>query len=98
MALDPGPIGRLTMALIERLEADYEQVEGVELRAAMVIVDLELPDPGGKPATWTAVRWHFAERSTGWDANRASSAYAAGVVAEAHAALTDGACDPYGDE
>ena len=91
--LDATPIATLTAALMDRLERDYEGVD-VSLRAAMVLVDVEAPDEDGDPGTWTHVRWHFADRGSGWDKDRSSSAYAAGLVAEAFQSLVEGERPP----
>lgn len=90
MSLDLAPVGVLTTQLLDRLELEYGGDPDVQLRACMVLVDIEAPDPDGDDGTWTHVRWHFGERATHYDNERASSAYAAGLVAEAYAGLTGG--------
>lgn len=87
MSLDLGPVAKLTAALLDKLEADYGQLDGVQLRAAMIIVDLQALDEDGD--AWTHVRWHFGESASDYDPEQASSAYAAGVVAEAFSGLTE---------
>jgi hypothetical protein len=98
MTLDAAPIARLTAALMDMLERDYGDRESVELRAAMVLVDIEAPDPDGDEGTWTLVLWHFGERSSEWDHKRSSSAYAAGLVGEAYVGLTSGSDELPGDD
>jgi|tagenome__1003787_1003787.scaffolds.fasta_scaffold20313912_3 hypothetical protein len=88
MSLDLGAIATLTAALLDKLEIEYGELDGVQLRAVMLIVDIEALDEDGD--TWTHVRWHFGERASNYDPARSSSAYAAGVVAEAFSGLTEG--------
>jgi hypothetical protein len=93
--LDAQPLGVLTMRLLELLEAQYgEQAADVEIRAAMVLVDVQVPDPEEPEESWTHVRWQFGSVSDDWNPKRSSSAYAAGLVAEAYSGLTDGEPEP----
>lgn len=95
-ALDPAPVGQLAAALMDTIERDYHGRE-VSLRAAIVIVDIGAIDAEGD--MWTAVRWHFGERAENWDPLRCSSAYAAGLVAEAFEGLVSGEDDmTFGDD
>src|SRR5262245_51265672 len=93
MGLDPAPIGTLAAELMDLLERDYAGRD-VSMRAAMVIVDLEVPDPNEPEVPWTHVRWRFGEAGNGWNPKRASSSYAAGLVSMAHTGLTDGTDNP----
>lgn len=54
----------------------------------MVIVDIGVVDDDGD--SWTHVRFKMASAGDEWDPTMASSAYAAGIVAQAHVALTTG--------
>jgi hypothetical protein len=93
VTLDPAPLGVLAANLMETLEREYgEQADDATIRAAMVLVDVGAPDEDGDH--WTHVRWRFAAAGDDWDADRSSSAYAAGVVAEAFTGLTEGEAAP----
>lgn len=69
-----------------KVEEEYKG-RSVELRAAMVLVDLGVTDEDGDH--WTHVRWLFGAAPE-FDHERSSSAYAAGVCAEALVGLTAG--------
>lgn len=86
MPLDLAPVGRMTAALFEQLETDYEGRE-LELRAALVAVDLGVVESDGEH--WTHVRWHFAQAPE-FDRETASSAYLAGIAAELMEAAVSG--------
>jgi hypothetical protein len=77
MSLDLDKIGQMTATLFDELETDYEGRE-LELRAALVAVDLGVLDADGD--SWTHVRWRFAH-APHFDAATASSTYLAGVAA-----------------
>lgn len=87
--LDPAPLGVLAARLMELLEAEHGD-QDVELRAAMVLVDVGLPDPDDPEETSTVTRWQFASASDRWNPKRSSAAYAAGLCAQALAGLTEG--------
>lgn len=89
MAIDPAPVGILAAALMEEIERDHG--EGVTLRAAIVVVDIGHPDADGD--MWTHVVWKMASAGDAWEPKVASSAYAAGIVAQALVGLTDGQHD-----
>lgn len=78
MSLELDKVGQLAAALFETLERDYEGSD-LELRAALVAVDLGVTDADGEH--WTHVRWHFAH-APDFNHKTASSAYLAGVAAE----------------
>jgi hypothetical protein len=77
MSLDLDKIGHMTAALFDELETDYEGRE-LELRAALIAVDLGVLDSDGD--SWTHVRWRFAH-APHFDPTTASSTYLAGVAA-----------------
>lgn len=92
MSLDPGPLGVLAARLMELLEDEYgARGDGATIRAAMVLVDVSVYEDDG---AWTHTRWQFASASDGWDPDISSSAYAAGVVAQAFTGLTEGSTPP----
>jgi hypothetical protein len=93
--LDSAPLGVLAAELMELLEAEYgDDAEHIEIRAAMVLVDVQAPDADEPEESWTHVRWQFGAAGDDWNTKRSSSAYAAGLVAQAYAGLTDGTDTP----
>lgn len=91
MTLDAGPIGQLALVLMDELEEAHGERE-VQLRAAIVIADVAVRASDGD--LWTHVVWKFGQASEAWDLDASSSAYAAGLVAQAYVGLTDGTADP----
>ena len=87
MSLDAGPIGQLALTLMEALEEEHEGRE-VKLRAAIVIADVAVRDSEGE--MWTHVQWKFGQAAEAWNLDASSSAYAAGLVVQAYAGLTEG--------
>ena len=88
MPLDPNRLGLLAAALMETLADDYGDDPEVEIRAAMVLVDVRAPDPEGDEIG-TYVRWRFSSAADDWDPEDFSMAYAAGLVGQAYAGLTE---------
>jgi hypothetical protein len=86
VSIDPAPLGVLTTELMDMLEDEYID-RPVEIRAAIVVVDVGVPDEDGDH--WTHVRWKFSS-APDWDTDRSSSAYAAGLCVEALKGLTEG--------
>ena len=92
MSLDAGPIGQLALALMEALEDEHGERGDVQLRAAIVIADVAVRASDGD--IWTHVQWKFGQSSEAWDLDASSQAYAAGLVGQAYAGLTEGSEDP----
>jgi hypothetical protein len=86
MAIDSTPVGILAAALMDEIAIAHQ--DRATLRAAIVIADIGVRDDDGDSETH--VVWKMASAGEGWDAKAASTAYAAGIVGQAHVALTSG--------
>jgi hypothetical protein len=85
--MDLSPVGRLAAELLELIDKQYPEGTQVELRAALVAVDIGVVDDEGEH--WTNVRFQFG-CAPDWDNDTSSTAYGAGVAAKVFSAFTEG--------